>query len=78
MKDVRYTDEARKQLQRIPDADRIRAKIRRLAETGEGDVTALKGSTGFRIRIGNYRVLFTVGSMRILVHAVGHRREIYD
>lgn len=53
-------------------------KIQRYAETGEGDVVALRGSPGFRIRIGNYRAIFTETGTEVLVHAVGHRRKIYD
>jgi mRNA interferase RelE/StbE len=32
----------------------------------------------WRFRIGSYRVLFDIEGQRILVVAVGHRREIYD
>lgn len=78
MRQVQHTDAAQKQLRKIPDAGRIRAKIQRFAEAGEGDVTALRGSPALRIRIGNYRALFTDNGSRILVHAIGHRREIYE
>ena len=39
----------------------------------------LRGSDGYRIRVGNYRVLYTVDddAKRIDVVAVGHRRDVY-
>lgn len=78
MKDVRFTEAAHKQLRSLSEASRITVKIQRYAETGEGDIVALRGSPGFRIRIGNYRAIFTETGTEILVHAVGHRRKIYD
>ncbi|WP_283810350.1 type II toxin-antitoxin system RelE family toxin [Bradyrhizobium guangdongense] len=39
---------------------------------------ALKGAPGMRLRSGDWRVLFTVKGNTITIHAVGHRREIYD
>lgn len=40
----------------------------------------LKGSETFRLRVGDYRVIYEVGKdfqLRILVLTVGHRRESY-
>ena len=40
----------------------------------------LKGSETFRLRVGDYRVIYEVGEdsrLRILVLTVGHRREVY-
>ena len=39
----------------------------------------LKGSTRFRARIGNYRIIYTFDVERNTIHllAIGHRREIY-
>jgi mRNA interferase RelE/StbE len=39
----------------------------------------LAGGKGYRIRIGNYRVVYTVDKKRnvILIIKIGHRREIY-
>jgi mRNA interferase RelE/StbE len=43
-----------------------------------GDVKALKGAAGMRLRSGDWRVLFTVKANTVTIHAVGHRRDIYD
>jgi mRNA interferase RelE/StbE len=53
-------------------------KLKVFAETGVGDVKALKGAAGMRLRSGDWRVLFTVKGNTVTIHAVGHRREIYD
>lgn len=39
----------------------------------------LKGSEGYRIRIGHYRVLYRVDSTARLVSvgAIGHRKDVY-
>ena len=39
----------------------------------------LKNRDGFRIRVGDYRVLFfaDIKSKRIVIAAIGHRREVY-
>ena len=39
----------------------------------------LKGRSGYRIRVGNYRVIYDVndGELLILVVEIGNRKEIY-
>ena len=45
----------------------------------KGDVKRLRNFTpAYRLRVGDYRVLFAVEGGRILVHRVVHRREAYD
>ncbi|HEY4104749.1 MAG TPA: type II toxin-antitoxin system RelE/ParE family toxin [Polyangiaceae bacterium] len=59
---------------------RVIAAIERLAETGAGDVKALKGSPGmYRLRVGDWRVVFALDSARtdLVVERVAHRREVY-
>ena len=41
----------------------------------------LKGyKNAYRIRVGDYRIIYEVGdkALRILIIAVGHRRDIYE
>lgn len=40
----------------------------------------LRGRPGFRVRIGDYRIIYTVADdvLLVVVVALGHRREIYD
>jgi mRNA-degrading endonuclease RelE of RelBE toxin-antitoxin system len=56
---------------------RILSALRRLAESGAGDVEALQGDgEELRLRIGDYRLLFDLsGDDVIQVRRVRHRRE---
>jgi len=40
----------------------------------------LKGREGWRIRVGNYRVLYTIDDQQqiITIFHIGHRRDVYD
>lgn len=60
--------------------DRIIAAIRRLAVNPRPPgVKKLTGREAWRIRVGDYRVIYEIGDgdLAILVVVVGHRREIY-
>lgn len=60
--------------------ERILKALHRLAPDpfAAANVKALKGG-GYRLRVGDYRVLFTVETevLLVLVVKVGHRREVY-
>lgn len=80
MNRFRFTEAARSDLQRIDreQAMRILLSLTRFAKTGEGDVKQLKGTTDFRLRVGDYRVRMRAlqdGTIRIA--QVKHRREAY-
>ena len=40
----------------------------------------LRGRPGYRVRVGDYRITYTIADdvLLIVVVALGHRREIYD
>jgi mRNA interferase RelE/StbE len=40
----------------------------------------LKGRTGYRIRVGNYRVIYDIFDALLVVDVItiGHRKDIYD
>jgi len=80
MKAVSYTTSATRQLRKLPAEIRVRIieKLRRYAESGAGDVKALSGQPGARLRIGDYRVIFVETVDAISVRAVGHRSDIYE
>lgn len=80
MKEIEFTSAAVRQWRKLSAAARakIDLKLKAFAETGIGDVKALKGAAGMRLRSGDFRVLFTMNANTITVHAVGHRREIHD
>jgi mRNA interferase RelE/StbE len=80
MKTILYSTTAIQQFRKLPSniQERLHAKIQRYAAGGSADVTPLQGQVGFRMRVGDYRVLFVETADTISVRRVGHRREIYD
>jgi mRNA interferase RelE/StbE len=80
VKAIEFTSAAARQWRKLTATTRAQLdqKLAAFAETGVGDVKALKGASGMRLRSGDWRVVFTVKGNTITVHAVGHRREIYD
>ena len=61
--------------------DRIRGAITLLGEEPRPPgARALRGRSGFRVRIGDYRVIYTVDDdvLVVAVVALGHRRDVYD
>ncbi|HEY1466487.1 MAG TPA: type II toxin-antitoxin system RelE/ParE family toxin [Acidimicrobiales bacterium] len=40
----------------------------------------LRGRPGFRVRVGDYRIIYTVQDdiLLVVIVTLGHRREIYD
>ena len=72
----------RKELDRLPDeiANRIFARLTELETNPRPtDVKKLKGRDAWRIRVGDYRVIYEIHDrvLQIIVITVGHRREIY-
>jgi mRNA interferase RelE/StbE len=73
---------AKKTLCRLPE--NIQARIARSMLALEGNprpsgVVKLSGREGWRIRIGDYRVIYTIDDAKkeVVIYAIGHRREIY-
>jgi len=76
------TGPARKELERLPTD--VRARILRgltdaaLCEIEHGSVKRMQGpGARYRLRVGDYRVIFEVGAGELIVKSVGHRREVY-
>jgi mRNA interferase RelE/StbE len=58
---------------------RVWGKIALLRNDLGGDVKRLTNySPRYRLRVGDYRVLFDVDGSKIIVYRVLHRREAYD
>ena len=79
-----YTEAALKDLKKINKRDvlRIDQRLRELVSGHQGvDVKKLEGlnASRYRLRSGNYRVIYEVRDDKVLVMVVGvgHRREIY-
>jgi mRNA interferase RelE/StbE len=73
---------AAKEIERIEKKDRIRivAKIRSLAsDPYQAESKKLSGQEKYRIRQGNYRILYQVINDELIINVVkvGHRGDIY-
>lgn len=79
MKTITYSRRAAKEMKTLPTqvSERINAKLERYADTGEGDIKALQGQEGYRLRVGDYRVVFTEDMIVIYVIKVAHRGDVY-
>lgn len=60
--------------------ERIIQRLLALEETPRPQgVKKLQGEESYRLRIGDYRALYSIDDKKkeVLVYAVGHRREVY-
>jgi len=77
---IEFKPRAIKDLQALAESTRRRvsAKIDALADNLGGDVKRLTNFTPeFRLRVGNYRVLFEVEANKVVVYRVVHRKDAY-
>lgn len=84
MFEVVYTKRATKALARMSSADRqrIQRALRQLAQDPRGaslDTKPLRGRDGFRLRIGDWRVIYEFDGdhLVILVLHIGARGDVY-
>ena len=78
--EIEIKEEARTGLRRLPEDVRreIGFRLHLLQREFSGDVKKLKGSRNeYRLRVGNYRVLFELVGKRIVVYTLGQRKDIY-
>ena len=74
---------AAKEIEKIPQADRVRiiAKISSLSENPRPEgCKKLSGQEKYRIRQGNYRILYQIQDEQLLITVVkiGHRKDVYE
>ena len=73
---------ARKQFLDLPTSiqQRIQDAIDDLSENPRAPgIKKLSGTDGYRVRQGDYRILFAINDMAKEIHilTIGHRREVY-
>jgi mRNA interferase RelE/StbE len=80
---VRFTPSAERQADAL-DPPIHRRIAKRLAQPASdphsaANVTALVGSDQYRLRVGDWRVVYTLDDavLIVLVLRIGHRREVY-
>ena len=83
MREVAYADSALTALMAITSTERKRivTKLEQYAHDPaslRNQVRALRGARALRLRVADYRVIFTEDQNRILVLTIGHRRDVYD
>jgi mRNA interferase RelE/StbE len=72
-----------KLLSRIPDetADKLEALMLTLEDNARpSGCKKLKGRNAYRIRLGNYRIIYEIHDniLTVIVINVGHRKEVYQ
>jgi mRNA interferase RelE/StbE len=83
-REVLLSSEAQREFERFNPAIRrqVRSGFLTFAETGRGDVKKLKGIGKepdlFRLRVGNYRIVFAMNPREIRVTRIISRSEGYD
>ena len=80
--EIEYTGAAARELRQLERRDRVRIldAVDRLAgDPRPPGCTRLTGVDAWRIRVGDYRVIYEIADSKLLVTVVrvGHRREVY-
>ncbi|MDF1557420.1 MAG: type II toxin-antitoxin system RelE/ParE family toxin [ANME-2 cluster archaeon] len=77
-----FSDSAVKQLTKLESGvqKRIISTLERIKIRPQAHVTKLVGDLGYRLRVGDYRVILDIdeGNLIILVITIGHRKKIYQ
>ncbi len=80
--EIIFSDKALRQLKKLEKniQERIIAVLERIRVRPESYVTKLVGDPGYKLRVGDYRVIMDIDNkiLRILILKFGHRRNIYD
>jgi len=79
--EIEYGKSAIVDLDSLPERSRsqILKKIERLRHGLHGNIKRLhEVDYTYRLRMGDYRVLFDVEADVIIIRRVGHRKDIYD
>jgi len=79
--EIVFSDKAFKQLKKFEQVaqERIIKVLERIRIRPESFVTKIVGDPGFRLRVGEYRVIVDIykDKLLILVIKIGHRSRIY-
>lgn len=81
MYEIIFSQKAKKQLFKLEKniQERIITALERIRIRPEAYITKLVGDPGFKLRIGDHRVIMDINNnnLLILVIKVGHRKDIY-
>lgn len=78
---ILFSDLALRQLKKleVEARQRIIATLERIRVRPEAHLKKLVGDEGFRLRVGDYRVILDLDNERltVLVLGIGHRKNVY-
>ncbi|OGM18072.1 hypothetical protein A2685_03135 [Candidatus Woesebacteria bacterium RIFCSPHIGHO2_01_FULL_37_10] len=78
--EVIVTPQAKKQIKKLSEITQILIieKLKKLESGFLVDIEKLSGyKAAFRVRLGNYRIVYRLLGGNVYVVLVGHRREVY-
>ncbi len=76
---VVFINKAHKQLLKLPRPvhDLIVLRIKNLIGNTSSNIKKLTNREGWRLRIGDYRVIYTISKQELVVLSVAHRKDAY-
>lgn len=82
MLQITYSPQARKSLRHMQPKTgrRILDQMEKVAECPDRrdlDIKKLEGRNGYRLRVGDWRVIYTVGGLVLAVERIGPRGDVY-
>lgn len=77
MKTIIYSRFAERELMALPlkAQEVIEAALDAYAMTGRGDIKRMKARPGYRLRVGDYRIVFHEDRVTVLAVYIGRRNE---
>lgn len=79
--DIQFKPKAAHDMRKLPKAlrNRIFEKLNLMKDDLYGDVKKLTNFTPeYRLRVGDYRILFEVQGSEVIVYRILHRRDAYQ
>ena len=77
-----YSDKAYRQFKKLERnvQERIKAALERVRIRPETYVTKLVGDPGYKLRVGDYRVIMDIDNKKLIIMVLkaGHRKNIYN
>ncbi len=81
MYEIIFSQKAKKQLFKLEKniQERIISALERIRIRPEAYVTKLVGDPGYKLRVGDYRIIYEVYDDTIIIEVikVGHRKDVY-
>ena len=80
--EIVFSQKAKKQLFKLERSiqERIISALERIRIRPESYITKLVGDPGYKLRVGDYRLIMDIdkGKLLVLVIKIGHRKNIYE